>query len=151
MDKVIKINIYDKEDLFEIYNDELISESLIAYLIKEATYIERKDKIKIVIYNKANLKIDIEEKIKEGLKREYLNIIIDHQKNNLIQFFLFVIGVLFLFISTLYTHLIWHDVLVIIGWVPIWEMVDIEIFTGINGKRLKRVLKRLLDSKFITK
>ena len=151
MEKIIKINIYNEYDLNDIYNEDLLNTNLIAYLIKEMNYVNRKDKIKIVVNNKAKTKINIKNKIKEGLKREYLMVITEHQKNNLIQFVLFIIGVFLLFLSTIYKQLIWHEVLVIIGWVPIWEMVDIEIFSGINERRLKRILKKLMKSKIVIK
>ena len=149
MNKTIIININSKKDLFDTYNNKEINDKLIAHLIKEAFFVSKKDNLTIKIYNKTKEKINIGKLIKERLKREYDGVIIEHHTNNLTQFILFIIGVTILVIAKLYNHLIWHDVLVIIGWVPIWEMVDIEIFGNINEKRLKKVITKLLVSKII--
>lgn len=151
MNKTITININSRKDLFDVYNTKEINDKLIAHLIKETAYITTKDKLTIKILNKTNENINISKLIKDRLKREYDNVIFENHKNNLTQFILFIIGVTILVIAKLYNHLIWHDVLVIIGWVPIWEMVDIEIFDNINEKRLKKVINKLLASKFIIK
>lgn len=151
MNKTITININSRKDLFDVYNTKEINDKLIAHLIKEAAYITTKDNLTIKILNKTNENINISKLIKDRLKREYDNVIFENHKNNLTQFILFIIGVTILVIAKLYNHLIWHDVLVIIGWVPIWEMVDIEIFDNINEKRLKKVINKLLVSKIIIK
>ena len=151
MNKTVTITINSKKDLFDVYNTKEINEKLIAHLIKEAAYITTKDNLTIKIINKTKGNMNITNLIKYRLKREYDSVIFEHHKNNLTQFILFIIGVTILVIAKLYNHLIWHDVLVIIGWVPIWEMVDIEIFDNINEKRLKKVINKLLASKFIIK
>lgn len=151
MNKTITITINSKKDLFDVYNTKEINDKLIAHLIKEAAYITTKDNLAIKIINKTKGNMNITNLIKYRLKREYDSVIFEHHKNNLTQFILFIIGVTILVIAKLYNHLIWHDVLVIIGWVPIWEMVDIEIFDNINEKRLKKVINKLLASKFIIK
>ena len=151
MNKTITININSRKDLFDVYNTKEINDKLIAHLIKEAAYITTKDNLTIKILNKTNENINISKLIKDRLKREYDNVIFENHKNILTQFILFIIGVTILVIAKLYNHLIWHDVLVIIGWVPIWEMVDIEIFDNINEKRLIKVINKLLVSKIIIK
>ena len=151
MNKTIIININSKKDLFDTYNNKEINDKLIAHIIKKASLISKKDKLTINILNNIKENINISKLIKERLKKEYNSVILEHHKNNLIQFILFIIGVIILVVAKLYNHLIWHDVLVIIGWVPIWEMVDIEIFDNINEKRLKKIINKLLVSKIIIK
>ncbi|MGN1302507.1 MAG: hypothetical protein ACI4VO_02495, partial [Clostridia bacterium] len=36
------------------------------------------------------------------------------------------------------------------GWVPIWETIDIELFSDLEGRRKKIILKRLLESEIIS-
>lgn len=46
---------------------------------------------------------------------------------------------------------IWKEVLLIGGWVPIWETIDIELFSDLEGRRKRIILKRLLESEIIEK
>lgn len=54
MEKIIEIDLHDKYDLVEKYNENKISNELIKYIIKEAIPIRKNEKIKIVINVKCN-------------------------------------------------------------------------------------------------
>ena len=55
MEKIIEIDLLNKEDFFEKYNHNEVSKDLINYLIKQ-TFINRKSKnIKIVINSKCEI------------------------------------------------------------------------------------------------
>lgn len=65
MEKIIEIDLHDKYDLVEKYNENKISNELIKYIIKEAIPIRKNEKIKIVINVKCN---NINRDCKEFLK-----------------------------------------------------------------------------------
>lgn len=149
MEKIITIDIQKEEDLIEKYDSNIVNHDLIEYILKKSYFIKNNDNIKIVINNKCNTKIFIREKIIEGLKLEYDHTIKEHQHNNLIQILLLFMGITFLFLSTLISEeFIWKEVMVIVGWVPIWEMIDIELFKEFKNRRNKKIIEKLIKSDF---
>lgn len=149
MEKIIRIDIQKEEDLIEKYDDSIINHNLIEYILKKSNDISKNDTIKFDIKNKCNTKIHIKERIIEGLKLEYNHTVKEHHRNNLIQLILLLLGITFLFLSTLISNeFIWKEVLLIGGWVPIWEMIDIELFNEFKGRRTKKIIEKLITSKF---
>ena len=150
MKKVIEIDLNSKEDLLERYNNKRISKDLIEYLINETNFISKKDNVVIQINNNIKIDIDIVKYLTNGLKDEYVSNIKSHLKNNIIQIVLFFLGIFFLFLSTqINDNDIWKEILLIGGWVPIWEMIDLELFNDFRGHKRKRILQKLLDSEII--
>lgn len=149
MNEEISITISKQEDAISKYNDNLINKKLILYLIEKSKYIKRKSKIQISIYNKCNLKLDVIDLIKKGLIIEYKNIVKEYKYNHFIQLWLFVLGIIILIVASLLKNIsIWHEVLIIIGWVPIWKMMDLELHEDFKGRRKKYLILRLLKSEF---
>ena len=92
--------------------------------------------------------IDCEKLIKEGLKYEY-DITYKRQKRiNLKQLTYLVFGIVTLFMSTLIMEVILREVLLIFGWVFIWYVSEFEIFSDVDLKKRRRILKKLLESEF---
>jgi len=149
MEKVIRIDIRKEEDLIDAYDNTIVNHKLIDYILKNAMYTKKEDKIKLVINNKCNTEIFIREKIIDGLKREYDYIIKEHYRNNIIQLLLLLLGITLLFLSSFVSEdFIWKELLLIGGWVPIWEMVDIELFNESRGRRTKKIIEKLIESEF---
>ena len=149
MEKLIRIDIIKEEDLIDCYDNTIVNHKLIEYILKKTAFINKEDTIKFVINNKCNTEIFIREKIIDGLKSEYDHTIKEHQRNNIIQLFLLFLGITLLFLSTFVTEeFIWKEIFVIGGWVPIWEMVDIELFNESRGRRTKKIIEKLIKSEF---
>lgn len=152
MEKEIIVDILNEKDLIEKYNSESINKKLIEYVIKEAKYVKDYEKINIVINNKCNTKINLEEKLIEGLKFEFEQVSRESHRNNIIQVTLILLGIIFIFLSSLIAETyIWKEIILIIGWVPIWEAVDLELFRDFSGRRRKNIIAKLLSSDVITK
>lgn len=150
MEKIIEIDLCEKDDLLGRYSNENVSRDLIEYLIEESILIDKKDTIKVVINNGCDVSNDdCYRLIKGGLRREYQKSLKYRKLNNFKQVTLFFIGLLFLFISTIISgNKIFGEVFLIIGWVPIWELAEIELFTDVNEKRKRKNIRRLLKSEF---
>jgi len=152
MDKEIVVDILNETELLEKYNTKRVNKDFIEYLIKEAKYVEEYEKVNITINNKIKSKIDIEEIITDGLRREYENISIEYHRNNIIQIALLIIGILLIFVSSLISEkYIWKEIILIIGWVPIWEAVDLELFRDFRKRRRKHIIAKLLSSEIKVK
>ncbi|MBQ7031364.1 MAG: hypothetical protein IJN13_03205 [Bacilli bacterium] len=150
MNKIINIDILKEEFILEKYNTKKVNKNIIEYLIKEARFIAGYKEIKIIINNKCESNINIKEKIIEGLKEEYNIVSKIFYQNNIIQIVMIFLGIGILFLSTLIkNNLIWKEVIIIIGWVPIWKTVDFELGKDFKGRKRKKIIKRLLKSEFI--
>jgi len=150
MEKTIEVDIRKKEDLYEKYNQKIVSRELINYLILNTPIIKKQDTIKIIINNETK-ESDIAILIKEGLKKEYNDSINRRNRNNVLQALYFFIGLIGLYISTLITNVVFKEVVLIGGWVFIWALVEMELFLDGKGRIKRKVLQKLLLSEFIEK
>lgn len=146
MEKIINVDVLNETDLIEKYNSECINNELINYLIKKSYNMKLDENIKIVINNNCNTKLNIANLIRDGLEKELAFCIETNNRNNLLQFSLFLIGILFLIIATFIKNIILNQILVIIGWVPIWKMAQVELFDDFRGRKRKQIIKKLLIS-----
>lgn len=152
MEQIIKIDLTNKNNLIEKYNEEKVSHSLIEYIIKQVNDIVLYDKIKVIINKKCRIEGDCIKLIKEGLQEEYDKSLRKRNDNNLKQLMFFGLGVLFIYLSTLMkTGVVWKEIILITGWVPIWKMIEVEILPDVAGKRKRRIINKILSSEFIEK
>jgi len=148
MKNKIEIYINNEEDLLEKYNHKLVSQELIDYIISKSKNYFKEDDIVLVVENKTKYNDEnVEKLIKNGLKFELQNSTKIKDLNNIKQIILVLIGILFLFLSTLINDAIFGEVLIVIGWFPIWEALDIEFFTDVKEKRKRSIINKLLESK----
>lgn len=149
MEKVINVDFLDESDIVSRYDGSKISNDLIEYLIKEAEFVRKKDSIKIIISNKCKTKIKYKEMLYNAFNEAYTNNLRIHAKNNIIQVILFILGVFFIFMSFQIKNELWEEIFLIGGWVPIWEMVDLELFSDVRGNRRKHILLKLKESEIV--
>lgn len=139
--KNIIVNIKRESDLYEKYNDNL-SKDLINYLIEEARV---KDDVKIIINTNLNIK-KIDVLIKEGIINAYNNSKRVEKYLDNKQIIFLIIGVVFLIISTFIKYDIINEIIIIAGWVAIWEVVDIALNIDSKQKVNRKIIKKLIDS-----
>ena len=151
MEKTIEIDINYKSHLVDRYNDDKLSSDLLKYILKEALLAEKSDKIKIILNKKTDIDKNSVEILKQGLKEEYNISLNKHISNNKKQIGLLILGIIFIFLSTQIQELVWKEIVLIVGWVPIWEMIRIELFLDVEGRRKRKIIKKLLNSEIIEK
>ena len=145
--KTINIDLLNKDDFLEKYNHDEVSHGLIEYLIQEGKNISKKDKLILNIHVNFQNDLNIKDMLIKALNKEYINTINDHYFNNLFQILLFLLGIIFLSLSTLFKEgVIWKEILLIGGWVPIWEMIELELFNDVRGIKKKKIIKYLIHS-----
>ena len=150
MKKVINIDINEENDMIEKYDNSKISQELLEYIIEKAKFTKKDDHLKIVIKNNCQTKLNYQEMLYNSFKEEYKNNVQIHLRNNILQLVLFFLGIIFIFISfQIKDNEIWKEIFLIGGWVPIWEMVDLELFTDVRGKRRAKILLKLIDSEIV--
>ena len=147
MEKIINIDVKTLDDLVEKYDNDKIAQDLLEYIIKEARHLNRKDTLKINIILNFKTNLNIKEMLTTSFKEEYLNTVNDHYFNNLFQVILFLLGILFLSLSALLKdNNIWKELFLIGGWVPIWEMIELELFNDVRGRKKKFIINKILNS-----
>ena len=140
--KSIIVNIRREKDLYEKYSNEVSSE-LIKYLIDEAKV---KDDVEIIVNTKLDIK-NIDKLIKSGLEDSIKDIKkIDKFYDNK-QVILFIVGMLFLIFSTITKPEIIKELILIIGWVAVWEVMDIAINIDSKQKYNKKIVNKLINCK----
>lgn len=148
--KVIKVDLDRKFDLLRTYNDKKVDLDLIEYLIDQIGLFKDTEKVKIVLNKRCELDVNAIKLIKEGLKEEHKKSLNVRDQNNLKQLWLLAMGIMFIFLSTkLDDSTIWKEVLVILGWVPIWEMMEVELFPDAAERKRRKAIKRLLKCEII--
>lgn len=147
MEKIIEIDIFEEDDFYEKFNKKKISKELIEYIVDRGMGIKKSDNIKIVVNSK--VKSSLSRLIIEGLEEEYQKCIFKYKISNFTQIIYFILGVLFLFLSTFIYETIFKEIVVIGGWVFIWGMIETELFSDINSIKRRRILKKLLNSEIV--
>ena len=148
MKKIIEVDLIDEDSLFEKFNKRQVSNELIDYIIKEVGILKQNDVITIIINNYLNIS-DTKILIKNKISDEYSQTIIKYQHNIYMQLIYLIIGILSLVLSSLIKENIFKELILISGWVLIWEMIEIEIFSDTELKRKRKILKQLLNSEII--
>ena len=152
MEKNIEIYLVDKYDFIQKYNKKKISTDVIDYIIDQAILIGKKENIKIIINKKFEIEQDCSQMIKEGLKEEYNKSLKNHHVRDAKQVGFFILGIIFIFLSTLIEkQMLLKELLLITGWVPIWEMVKIELISDMEGRKRRVIIKKILESEIIVK
>lgn len=150
MEQIIEIDITNKHNLIDKYNEKKVSHGLIEYIIKQVNDINLYKEIKIKINKKCHIDEDCVNLIKEGLKEEYNRSLRKRNDNNLKQFIFFFLGVLFIYLSTLIeAETVWKEIILITGWVPIWKMIEVEILADVAARRKRKIINKILKSEFI--
>ena len=147
--KVIKVDLDRKFDLLRTYNDNKVDVDLIEYLIDQIGLFKDTEKVKIVLNKRCELDVNVIKFIKEGLKEEHKKSLNVRDQNNLKQLWLLLMGVVFIFLSTKIEDSLWKEVLVILGWVPIWEMMEVELFPDAAERKRRKAIKRLLKCEIV--
>lgn len=147
MEKIVKIDLNKKEDIFEKYNNDVVDDELIDYIIDNAFYTDKNEQIKLILNN--YIGTSYKELIIFALKKEYDKGIISHIRNNARQIVYLLIGGLLLFISTLIERTILKEIILIGAWVLIWEMMELVIFSYTKGRRKRNIIKKIIDGEII--
>jgi len=151
MEKQITIDISSRDELLEKYNESKVSRDVVEYIIKEAMIVDKNDKIKIVV-NKESAVVNenCKELIINGLKDEYKRSLERQHDNNIKQIYFLIMGSILIYLSFKIKNVeVWREILLISGWVPIWEMVKIELFPDTEGRIKRRIINKLLKSEIV--
>lgn len=144
---MIKIKLNNYQKAFNEYNDDRLSESLDNYIISEAKMVPLND-MDIIIKGKYNE--DEKNKLIKTIHNYY------NEKNNyydsidrydhIFRLILFFIGVILIILSYISRNIV-SEVILIVGWVLIWEAIYDLLFNSIKRKRKKHLYEKLSGCK----
>ena len=144
MKKIIKVDIANKEEIYEKYKKDKISKELIDYITNLVSPYSKKEKVKIIINNGVKEK-EIIPKIKERFKEEYNKLELEYHHNSIRQIIYLWIGIIMIFLSMIIDkNTIFNELFLISGWVLIWEMIEIEMVSDLDNIKRRKILKKLL-------
>lgn len=147
----LEIELKDKKDFVSKYNSNRISSDLYNYLKDEIKLTNIKENIKIEI--KPQFKMSDEEKellalnIKKTCKEEMDDIKYLEERILLKELFLLLIGSIIIFLCFLVKNSAFiSEIILIIGWLFIWESLYSLIFRRTKNKIIKERLKSIINS-----
>lgn len=156
MNNKIYITLNRKEDYVNKFNDERITMELNNYILDEIRTIDLKEKTEIVVDSKFQMSEDEKNKLKKMIKNNFKDDInetsIYLRKMFLIDTILFFSGIFALLIYIVSNKLlVISEVILIIGWLLIWEGVYNFIFSTLENKIKIARRHQIINSKITFK
>ena len=150
--KVIDVNIDSIDDCRHKFKPSDISDDLAEYLLKQCRATLYSDSFEIAFYSLKEFtkeeKKELTDMIREHFGLELREAYIIKEKNNIVNLLCFLFGIIFLFIDVLVKlNPIVSEIVLILGWVLIWE-ASYNLFFGEirNNVKISRI-KKLIDCK----
>ena len=151
--EIIEITLNDKESYKNPFNEDKLSSELSEYILQECKGMSYSKDIEIKI--KAKFTMDRVEKIKliNMIRSSYSNDINENTMrfNNLIKrnILLFFCGLIFIILSvvTQKESPVVAEIILIVGWVVVWEVVYFVFFSDYPKRMYIKRLRQLIDSK----
>jgi len=150
MKNVIEININTYEDITEKFNNDKLSRELANFIYDQYAALSLNKNVEINIKSTCDLTEEQENNIADMIHRHFG---LETQKSILIfkyktkyQILLFLIGIFLItlsnlkFISELSTI---HEILLIFGWVAVWELIYDIMFVDIKENVKRKKYKKL--------
>lgn len=150
MEKVITVDIADKNDLVEKYDRSIVSADLIRFILAQAELASHKDSFKIIVKDKCHLDHDVSNLIRSGIKIEYDNAVYEHTRNNNRQILSVIIGVILIIISTLLKDAVLAEIFAVGAWVAMWDAIELALYSEYKERRKMNRLRKLLNCEIIS-
>lgn len=156
MKNKIIVDIQNKEDLYNPFNKEQISEELGTYILNRSKKIPLKEKMIICINDYERLNKNEKEHLVDAI-REYYGLMVQEKMiynefNQVKHIILFIVGILLITLSNILSNVfpfLIPELFLIAGWVAIWETVYGILFTEnqtrIEIKKIKELTTCLIQ------
>ena len=150
MEKVITVDIADKNDLVEKYDRSIVSADLIKFILTQAEQASIRDTFKIIVKDKCHLDHDVSNLIRSGIKIEYDNAVYEHTRNNNRQILSVIIGVILIVISTIIKDPVRAEIFAVGAWVAMWDAIELALYSEYKERRKMNRLRKLLNCEIIS-
>lgn len=150
MEKVITVDIADKNDLVEKYDRSIVSADLIKFILTQAEQASIRDTFKIIVKDKCHLDHDVSNLIRSGIKIEYDNAVYEHTRNNNRQVLSVIIGVILIVISTIIKDPVLAEIFAVGAWVSMWDAIELALYSEYKERRKMNRLRKLLNCEIVS-
>ena len=150
MEKVITVDIADKNDLVEKNDRSIVSADLIKFILTQAEQASIRDTFKIIVKDKCHLDHDVSNLIRSGIKIEYDNAVYEHTRNNNRQILSVIIGVILIVISTIIKDPVLAEIFAVGAWVAMWDAIELALYSEYKERRKMNRLRKLLNCEIIS-
>lgn len=152
MKSTIPIYIENKEDYTSPYNHKKLNSDLLAYILDEHKGIPLNHTIEIKVSSphtfskqeKNDFIFILRSNLGEDIKEHYLEMKLTYIR----AIILVMVGILFIFLSDQVSN-IFKEILLIIGWVGIWESCYIFLFDNMQSRIKIKKYKKLVNAKVV--
>lgn len=151
---IIKIEIKDKEKIYNAFDDNKLSDEFGKYIYNQRVSIglNKEVVIDISVYDQLSSveKNALKKMIHEYFKHMVKEISYIEKQDRIKKILLFTLGTIFIFMShiiNLINDFIISEILLIIGWVSIWEVFDTILFKETKRSYKLNVCKKLSNCK----
>lgn len=156
VENIIRVTIDTMEDITSRFNDELLDEEFTQYLLKHTFIREKKITNKIVIESNLDFtkEKEIESIIKEHFNRKIKMFKIKDLINDKLELFMLLLGIILLiayYLTNQLNIIIISEILLISGWVLIWEWFYKKVFDETSEKIELKKCNILLKTEIIFK
>lgn len=156
MKNQIIINIKDKEDYTSPYNQEKLHPELLSYILEEHKGISLHQDIEFIIKSPTTFTPEEQKKfitilrsdLGQDIKESYLIMKIISIRSILL-FFLGILFIVFSFYLSKFSTSVFSEVLLIVGWVGIWESTYILLFDNTHTRVKIKHYKKLVSAKVL--
>lgn len=153
---VINLTIQNKDDFYDKFNTYRLSKELGDYIYNNSLQFSLKDSLVIRVITTFQLEKKEREVIVDMI-REYFGLSIRetlnyYKFNRVKKLILFVLGILLIFgahFTQLLNNFIFSEVLLIIGWVAIWEVVENILLVETKKRFRLKYLQKLVKTKIL--
>ena len=153
----IHIDLEEKNDLYDEYNWEILNNKLAHYIDRQASKSSLKDHI-IIEISAGFMRNKEKEKMKNCILAHYQDVLTEikvyEKVNNAKKTILFLVGVVFLILSNSLNGR-FNEILVelfnIAGWVAVWEIIYIVLFTDNERKFMRQRARQLVKAQIVFK
>ncbi len=149
----IEVDMSEKKYFVSKYNDNTLAPELKDYLLNEIIGYDINTKINIIIDAKFDLTEEEKEHYKKLIIKEFKEsndeILYEIDQSNLKKLTLSLIGILFIIASYFFNHIIGEvleEILMIFGWVALWEVAYAILFTDASRRRKIKRNKQIINA-----
>ncbi len=151
----VRVLVNNADDYINKYNDDRFSRDLNDYIIDELKGVPIRDCLNIEVYSKFDMNDLNKEKFVKLYRNNFLTDMNDYIMYFKISFIMSVIlclfGILFIIFSNIIDASILKEILLIVGWVGIWESVYNVLFVESRNLFIIKRYKKILNAKIVFK
>lgn len=151
MENIIRINLNEKKDYTNKYNEKILSYQLSNYILEETKGINTKEKIKFIVSSDFKMsekeKNDLVDMIRNNFGADISEILTLAKKQRMIYYLLLFISTILIVIYSILKIKLLAQFVLIFGWVLLGEAICNFLYKGIENNHKISKRKQIVNAK----